>query len=240
MSARRPPPLQAVLFDKDGTLADFQASWPPIFRRLAHELAEGDAARAERLLVQGGMDPLTSRVAPGSVLGAGNSRDIVDLWFPAAEVAERARLEARVNEVFVTEGVEALPIAGLGAMLDLLRMRGFRLGVATNDSTAAARAWLGRIGLADRFEAVIGYDAVANPKPAPDMVESFCRTAGVDPGGVLMVGDNLHDLHMARSAGAGAAVGVLTGNGRYEDLAPHADAVLQAVVDLPSWLFATD
>jgi len=52
----------------------------------------------------------------------------------------------------------------------------------------------------------------------------------------VVVGDNPHDLQMARSAGAGVAIGVLTGNSGAEDLLPLADAVLASVVDLPVWL----
>ena len=48
-----------------------------------------------------------------------------------------------------------------------------------------------------------------------------------------MIGDNPHDLEMARSAGAGAAIGVLTGNSSRQELAPLADAVLDSMCDLP-------
>ena len=41
---------------------------------------------------------------------------------------------------------------------------------------------------------------------------------------------------MARAAGAGVAIGVASGNSSAEDLAPHADAVLDSVRDLPAWL----
>ena len=54
----------------------------------------------------------------------------------------------------------------------------------------------------------------------------------------MVVGDNVHDLAMARAAGAGAAIGVLSGNGAAADLAPLADAVLDSVCDLPGWLGA--
>ena len=53
---------------------------------------------------------------------------------------------------------------------------------------------------------------------------------------IVVIGDNPHDLEMARSAGAGAALGVLTGNSRRDELAPLADAVLDSVCDLPAWL----
>jgi phosphoglycolate phosphatase len=67
------------------------------------------------------------------------------------------------------------------------------------------------------------------------MVLSFCESTGLQPTQVLMVGDNAHDLHMARAAGA-VAVGVLSGNSLEPDLAPYADAVLGSIVDLEQWL----
>ena len=50
-----------------------------------------------------------------------------------------------------------------------------------------------------------------------------------------MIGDSLHDLHAARSAGM-VAVGVLTGLASRADLAPAADIVLDSIADLPDWL----
>jgi phosphoglycolate phosphatase len=51
-----------------------------------------------------------------------------------------------------------------------------------------------------------------------------------------MVGDNRHDLEMARAGGAGLAIGVLSGTGTLETLAPIADVVLDSVADLPGFL----
>ena len=64
---------RAILFDKDGTLLDFEATWGPMYRALALELAEGDAARGMAMLVAGGLDAASGRVRSGSVLGAGTS-----------------------------------------------------------------------------------------------------------------------------------------------------------------------
>ncbi len=43
----------------------------------------------------------------------------------------------------------------------------------------------------------------------------------------MVVGDNPHDLHMARDAGAGLAVGVCSGVGGIEDLKADADHVIE-------------
>jgi phosphoglycolate phosphatase len=57
----------------------------------------------------------------------------------------------------------------------------------------------------------------------------------VDPFHTVMLGDSTHDLQAARAAGM-AAVGVLTGVARAAELAPHADAVLADIGELPTWL----
>ena len=52
-----------------------------------------------------------------------------------------------------------------------------------------------------------------------------------------MVGDNRHDLEMAR-AGGRLAIGVLSGTGTRETLMPMADVILNSIVDLPGYLAA--
>ena len=68
------------------------------------------------------------------------------------------------------------------------------------------------------------------------MVLGFCRATGLSPHEVAVIGDSTHDLHMARAAGAGLAVGVLTGPARDADLAPDADVVLPSIAALPAFL----
>ena len=234
------PEIKGILFDKDGTVVDFNATWIPVLQRLALDLSDGDEEGATALLFSGGFDPATGTIAAGSLLGAGHTRDIVRNWFPAADADELAQLCRRVDAAFLAGGVEcSVCIPGAPDLLAELKAAGYRLGIATNDSTPAAEAALAKLGIAGHFDRIIGYDAVAQPKPAPDMVLSFCASVELAPSEVIVVGDNAHDLHMARSAGAGA-VGVLSGNSGRIELEPHADAVLASVVELPAWLDKAD
>ncbi len=229
--------LKAVLFDKDGTLIDFHKTWPPICRDLALDLAAGKDALADDMLRQAGLDSRTGQVASGSVLAAGNTRDLIALWFPAADASERRRLAARIDAAF-EDGARrrSVPVAGLRSTLDALAGAGLHLGVATSDATASARACLETLGLAARFACVLGYDAVPRPKPAPDMVVAFCEAVGVPPGAIAVVGDSRHDLEMARAAGAGVAIGLLGGTSARADLMPLADVVLNGLPALSHWL----
>lgn len=229
--------MRGILFDKDGTLVDFHASWSQLFRQLCLDLAEGDGQRAAAMLRQGGMDPDTGIVRAGSVFAVGNSVDIVATWYPGLTPAAHSRMVDRIDQVFYENGIRySVPIPGVKETLAGLAESGFVMGVATSDGTAGTRAALAVLGLQDVLPHVFGYDSVAEPKPAPDIVFAFAETIGTRPEDVAVVGDNTHDLEMARRAGAGAAIGVLSGTGKAEDLAHLADAILESIRDLPGWL----
>jgi phosphoglycolate phosphatase len=232
-----PLPIRAILFDKDGTLIDFHQSWSPLFRELCLELSDGDHARASAMLNAGGMDLVTGRVRAGSVLAAGNTIDLVKVWYPDLSQSDTAAMIERIDGRFFENGIRhSVPVPGLKQTLAALKAAGFLMGVATSDGTAAARAALTALGVSGDLPHVFGYDSVPEPKPAPDMVHAFARAVALPVAAIAVVGDNTHDLHMARAAGAGAAIGVLTGTGAAADLAPLADIVLPSIAGLPEWL----
>ena len=236
-AGRAEPRIRGVLFDKDGTLLDFQQSWWRAYKELCLDLCGGDVEAAAAMLAAGGMEPSTGRCRSGSVLAAGNTIDIAVFWYPTLSGAGLRAMVDRIDRAFHENGIRySVMLPGVAETLETLAGTGLAMGVATSDSTAATKAALGALGIARYLPHVFGYDSVARPKPAPDIVHGFCAAIGAEPRGVAVIGDNPHDLEMARSAGAGAALGVLSGNSGMDDLAPLADAVLDSVRDLPAWL----
>lgn len=229
--------IKGILFDKDGTLVDFQATWFAIGEAMALEAAGGDAQAARELLERAGYDFAARRFRADSVFAAGTNADIVALWYPDASSDERQALTLRFDRFTAEQGaLKAVPLPGTRDAIAALHASGFLLGVATNDSTGGAEKTLLAIGIAQMFVAAYGYDAVANPKPAADTVRAFCDLTGLKASQVAMVGDNRHDLEMARAGGCGLAVGVLSGTGTAETLTPMADIVLPSIADLPGYL----
>lgn len=232
MSAR-PPALGAILFDKDGTLFDFQRSWGAWAAAVIADLAAGDAGRAQALAEALGFDAPACRFRPESPVIAGTGDEVAALMAPHLPPQEgglaglSARLAAAAQEVPLAE---AVPLAPLFARL---RAAGLRLGVATNDHEATARRHLAPHLPALDFLA--GFDSGHGGKPAPGMLLAFARHVALPPERVLMVGDSTHDLIAGRAAGM-PTLAVLTGVATEADLAPHAGAVLPDIGHLPDWL----
>lgn len=101
---------------------------------------------------------------------------------------------------------ESLPYEGCVAALDGLREHGARLVVCTNKLTYLSTALLEKLGIADRFEAIIGADAAPAPKPDARHVLHAVSAAGGTPDKAIMVGDSMNDVASAQAAGVPAIV----------------------------------
>jgi phosphoglycolate phosphatase len=224
--------IRGVIFDKDGTLFDFRATWGGWTREVLRELAQDDrqaAAMAEAL----GYDPGAGAFRPDSPVIAHTPAEIATDLMPHLPGLSRGEIAARLNAM--AERARVVPAVPLRPLLEGLRARGLRIGLGTNDAEAAAHAHLAAEGVGDLFDFVAGYDSGHGGKPAPGMCLAFARATGLAPQDCAMVGDSRHDLIAGRAAGM-RCIAVLTGVAGAEDLAPHADAVLPDIGALPAWL----
>jgi phosphoglycolate phosphatase len=232
--------VRGILFDKDGTLIDFRATWLAAYQGAATELATlaglgGDFAEA--LLARSGYDATTDSFAETSPLLWATNRAIAEAWAGQPELAGIDGAMAVAEAHFADETrYPPVPVGDLAVLLDRLRGQGLRLGVATMDTTAKARAMLAGLGLEGRLDFVTGYDGGFGEKPDPGMVHGFCAAVGLAPAEVVVVGDTAADLLMARAAGAAMAVAVLTGATPRGVLDRHADHVIASIMTLEALL----
>jgi phosphoglycolate phosphatase len=228
------PRLAALLFDKDGTLVDFDQTWGRAGHAVMRRLGGGDPATVARLAEAMHYSVADLRFAPSSPLIAGAPDTYVHLWAEAlGRTGDPAMLDD-LNAAFTDETLRALaPIGEPDAILVALKARGLRLGLATNDGEASARRQLAALGLDAHMDFIAGYDTGHGGKPDPGMVLAFAAATGVAPGRIGMVGDSHLDLVSARAAGA-VAIAVLTGPARRDELAPLADHVIDGIADLPA------
>jgi phosphoglycolate phosphatase len=226
-----------VVFDKDGTIIEFGHMWRGWAVALADALdtATGRSIEAP-LFAMLGYDAATGTVLPGGGLAA----------------TPMARLRERTHEVLVHVGLthEAAevalgvawhapdpvglvrPITDLAVLFGRLHGAGLRVAIATSDDRDPTERTLAALGLDGAIDATVCADDGIPVKPAPDMVLHLCAAVGVAPGRTAVVGDSPADLRMARAAGAGLVVGVLTGVGERADLEPLADIIVDSVEGL--------
>lgn len=237
---RAPSDLTAILFDKDGTIIDYDATWGPVNRRAAALASAGDAELEARILAACGMNAATGKTAGGSVFAAGNAADIAGRMIEAGSTFDAAGLTRALDEIFTSTADAVVPLADVRSLFSELVQTGFALGVATSDNEASARITMEVLGVADRLDFICGYDSGHGAKPEPGMLHAFCRSVGCKPHEVAMVGDNTHDLDMGRAAGAGAVIAVLSGTGSHDVLASIADVCLPDISHLPRVLKRQD
>lgn len=227
--------ISAILFDKDGTLIDYHRTWTSINRDAALLAAEGDRELAQRLLVAGGWDEETQRVAADSALAAGTTFEIATLWseWVGADIVE---LTGAIDRVFACGMSGAVPVTDLAALFATLKGRGLALGIASSDSAAAVDALATQHELIEHLDFAAGYDSGHGAKPGPGMFLAFCEAVGCIPSQTAVVGDNHHDMAMAEAGGAGLRIAVLTGTGTRAALMPHCDHCIESIEHVPGIL----
>lgn len=193
--------FELLVFDWDGTLFD-SIGW--IVECLQRAAAECGL-------------PIPEEAQARSVIGLGIHEAMATLY-PGAPAELTVRLAGIYRRHYGTRSMAELGLfAGVREMLEELRGRGFRLGVATGKGRAGLDHCLGAIGMETFFDATRCADETAS-KPDPTMLLQIMDELSVAPERTLMIGDSVHDLGMARNAGV-AAVGVGCGANVLEELA---------------------
>ncbi|OCX64552.1 phosphatase [Thioclava sp. SK-1] len=225
--------IKAVLFDKDGTLFDFHATWGVWAASVLTQLSAGDPRRLDALARAIAYDLTQQRFLPHSCVIAGTLTDVIKTLLPHLPHWDGHALADFLN----TRAADApqAPAVDLVRVLSDLRGDALSLGVMTNDSEATARLQLDREAVSHLFDFIAGADSGYGSKPDPAPLLAFASAQAIAPQQVVMVGDSLHDLHAAKAAGM-LAVGVLTGPASREDLAETADVVLPNIGALQDWL----
>lgn len=223
--------IRAVLFDKDGTLFGYEATWAVWCEQVLTELADGQATLVRDMAQASGYDLDSRSFRAGSLIVNGAVDEIVALWH--SKVPHHS--PDHINQVSLRhlDSLPNVPVCDFPTVLGQLRRSGRALGIATNDHEATARAQLKEANADGFFSFVAGFDSGHGAKPGPGMIEAFCRELDLPSSAVAMVGDSTHDLHAGRTAGVGMNVAVLSGPAGREDLSQDADIVLADISELP-------
>ncbi len=212
--------IEAIIFDKDGTLADSA----PFLKRLAQVRSQRCAA------LIGAGSPLSASemvahllailgvgengIDPDGLMAAGTRQSNIDALVEALlgiGVAPGSEIRSLVAEQFARADCDLSPktrytppFPGTQAMLQRLSQSEIKLGVLSSDSPANIEEFLRHYALFPWINDWQGTEPDDVPKPAPDLLYRLCERLAVDPRQVVIVGDSWVDqalVHRAEAAG---------------------------------------
>jgi phosphoglycolate phosphatase len=213
-------PIDLVLFDLDGTLAD---------------TAPDLAAAANRQRAQRGLEPLPiEQLRPMASYGA---RGLVGRALglaPGDAAYEAARLE------FLAYYEQALCVhtrlfAGMAETLDRLEAEGRRWGVVTNKASRFTDPLMELLGLNRRAACVVSGDTTPHAKPHPAPLLHALQVCAVAAERGIYVGDDRRDIEAGRAARMRT---VIAAYGYLGEAAPTEDWGADHSIDTPPDLLA--
>ncbi len=231
--------IQAVLFDKDGTLLDFNRTWLAPYEAAANFISDKSKGQLspESILAAGGYIAVDQTWKPDSLLASGSNGQILESWNGMLDSPLNAQDVTQIGEMFTLAASQYIPACEpLRPCLEQLKSRGMSLGIATMDDQDHAENMSIGLGINDLFDFICGADSGFGVKPEPGMVEAFAAATGLSTSQIAMVGDSPKDIKMGLNAGAGLSIGVLTGAHDAAELHKYTPHVLATIEQLPEFL----
>ncbi len=216
-------PIEAVIFDLDGTIAAFNLD----YKSLRGEVREYLLHSGVPTSVLPANESIFEMMKKAEIFYKNNE---ANKSFSAARakclaIAEKYEMEAAANTNLLPGAIETLK--------ELEKMK-IKVGLCTTSSEKAATYILRRFKIYESFNAIVARDKVKQVKPDTEQFELALKTLGVKPESALIVGDGKVDMQSAKELKA-VAVGLPTGFSTTEDLTANgANYVVTSLVDLPA------
>lgn len=181
----RPERIDAVLFDFDGTLCNTEVENIRLVQGVLRQMG-ADVSLEELEVLTGGEDRVT--VPP-----------ILERHHVAGTIDEYERLRDNCYRTYAEADLVLEP--GALELIDGLRARGVKTALVSMTVARCILTGVARLGILDRFDAVVCGDMVEQRKPAPDPYLRAAELLGMDPMRCMAVEDSPTGIASARAAG---------------------------------------
>ena len=197
--------IQAILFDKDGTLEKSQTFLRELGFKRARLIDAQIPGIGEPLLMAFGitdniLDP-TGLMAVGSreeneIAAAAYIAETGRSWFEAKQIASSSFTEANK---YLSKQQSSPLFAGVLETLQSLSAANFKLGILSADSTSNVEEFIASHQLSPYIQLAMGTEEKLN-KPHPQLLIQACQKLGVEPVNTIMVGDSQGDIGYGSSS----------------------------------------
>ncbi|MCT7950584.1 HAD family hydrolase [Ancylothrix sp. C2] len=205
--------IEAVIFDKDGTLEDTADFLRNLGQKRARMIDAQIPGVGEPLLMAYGIEG--DELDPAGLMAVGSRREneiasaayVAETgrgWLESLEIVSRAFEEA--NRPLKNNAPCPL-FTGTTELLKILSDGGLKLGILSADTTENVLKFVSYYQLESYIQLQMGVDGGVS-KPDPSLFLAACRTLAVSPQSALMVGDSPVDIQMARNAQAAGCIAI--------------------------------
>jgi phosphoglycolate phosphatase len=207
--------IQAIIFDKDGTLEDSGDYLRNVAQKRARLIDAQIPGVGEPLLMAFGVNGLTLDPAGLQAVGSRYENEIA----AAAYIAETGRgwsasldiVRGAFTEVDrVMESTPAAMFPGCQESIASLAAAGIKLGIISAATTSQVVKFAHYHKLQSYFQVLLGSD-LQFAKPDPRLFQFACQEMGVNPDRTLMIGDSSWDMSMGSKGGAAGCIGIYWG-----------------------------
>ena len=216
-------PIEAVLFDLDGTIAHFNLDYKTLRADVRSYLIRAGVPTSV-LSVNENMFEMLKKAEIFIKNNDNPALSFEKIRNQALTIAEKYELEAASSTGLMPGAVESLK--------ELVGMK-LKIGLCTTSSEKAALYILNRFKIEEFFTVVVARDKVKYVKPSPEQFELALKTLGAKPQSTLIVGDSVVDMQSAKELKV-VAVGYPTGISTLEQLRDNgANFIITSLADLP-------
>ena len=215
--------IKAVIFDLDGTVANFNLDYKTVRALIKSYLINRDVPASILSLNESVFEML--RKAERWARNSGKTEDFLET------VQREALAMTEMYELEAAGSTSLLP--GVVDTLRALRAMGLRIGLCTVNREKSVNRILERFRIACLFDVTISRGQVKHVKPDPEHLEATLKILCASPEETVVVGDSRVDMQSAKALGT-VAVGLPTGVSTIEQLMiGGADYVITSMADLP-------
>ena len=229
------PKIAAILWDKDGTLADSHGFLQELAHQRSHLLNQPVPGIYDDLMAAFGC--ADGRYDPAGLMAVGTRYEnevaaaayvaaTGKSWTEALALAQSAFAES--DRSVARKAAFTPPFPQIPQLLQQGHQQGLKMAVLSGDTTANIQDFLDCYGLAETVAWGAGSEAPP-VKPDPQMVWTACERLGVAPENCLVIGDSGLDEQLARRGECAGFVSVTWGG---SPAIATADAVLSDPLQL--------
>ena len=216
-------PVEAVIFDLDGTLANFNLDYKTLRAEVRSYLIR-TSVPASLLNVN---ESIFEMLKKAEIFVKNNGK-------PAGTFEEVRSQAFAIAEKYEMEAASTTSLQpGANETLKELKRMNLKMGLCTTSSDKAANYILQRFKIEDFFQIVVPRNKVKYVKPNTEQFELALKALGARPKATVIVGDSTVDMQSAKELKA-IAVGLPTGLSTMEQLMNNgANYIITSLTDLP-------